>query len=249
MKQQETTIPRSPSPRHWRRRAPAAVFPKRLPAWGLFGLVSGFMLLSLSRLGAAYTPRISASVSAGASAPLVASVTVEARNISNDQPAGWVSFGQVSGMQQLAQQYVRITFRANLLAWGMSIHSNNVEADEQLKQQSRAGGLLNQYINTVVMPIGWQAHNDIRRPPPFPGDPSIPGSGWRYMKDINDADWGRAGGYRNVAFGGGDYANIVPPLGDPVPNRTGFFHVYPEAVGVPVIGPYSGSLIFDIYTE
>lgn len=223
----------------------------------LASLIGGLALLGLGRTGyAAYEAQVSTNIPASATIGAITSLGAQARNISNNQPAPSVSFGAVTGLQ-LAAQYVRIDFRSNLVAWGLSIYSNNTGAAEELRRfrdpqgrlVGRAGGLLHTSTNTVVLPVGWQAHNDVQSTPPTPGDPATPASGWRFMKDRNDADWTTVGGFRNVAFGGSDFANIIPPQGDPIPNRTGFFHTYPEAVGPRAVGSYSGIVGFDIYTE
>lgn len=214
----------------------------------MWGLTIGMLLMLTAFAEAEYTIWASGQVSAEGTVPLAASIRTQARNITDNQPAGEVVFRSITPFT-LADQYVEVTFQDNALIWALSIHSDNQGADEQLRRERRAGGLLHTRDRTVVLAVGWQAHNDVQTPPPSSGDPARGGSGWLFMKDINDADWLQAGGYRNVAFGGPGFANIVGPSG-PVPNTTGVFRVYVESVGDRrLIGLHTGSLILDLYTE
>lgn len=215
----------------------------------LSGLMGVLAALLFGQLGyAAYTVQATGNVPASATVGAIANLGVQARNISDNQQAPSVAFGSVTGLK-LADQYLRITFQDNAPAWGMSIHTNNTGADALLRRESRAGGLLSTSTNTVVMPAGWQAYNDLQTTSPTVGDPSSDAR-WHFIKDINDADWLTAGGYRNVAYGGAGFANVVEPGTTGRPNTTGFFHVYPEVDGRGrAAGSYGGSMVLDLYTE
>ncbi|MFH1540793.1 MAG: T9SS type A sorting domain-containing protein [Elusimicrobiota bacterium] len=181
------------------------------------------------------------------------SLTVALKNISDNQTAERLDFGNISYDEtyKLSQQYLEINFqpRTGSLAWGIDVYTNNTTAETGYQK----GGLLNTSANTSRLPLGWKVF-DSTQSSILNGSPSEESSGWLWLKDRRDVDipetpsddesWSKAqeAGYTKIVYGGFNYSKL--------PDNTlcnSPIYLYVEGVLSNIAaGDYSGTIWFDL---
>lgn len=235
------------------------------------GLVSAICLVAFAVGFAKAAPVMvsSGSVSVSASIVGVATLTITPKLISDNSTTDQLRLGPLSSATTdnwttagiVAPAYVQVAYTDNSV-WEMKIYTDNFPSTTpSTTTWAFQYGALKGLTPGNKMPLAWQAEELIAAPPV--GNPSLPASGWLYVKDRKDVDdpatsgqdesWAAAGGYTNIAYGSALFANFVDPnLGIPSPPNPilgNDFNVYVQALPFANADTYSTSLGFDLINQ
>jgi len=230
---------------------------ERKTIW-LLGVLT--LVLLLAGLGTSLavvdkTGSVPATATVGAST----SLSIQAKNISDNASVSSVSFGTLTGTlgNKRAPQYVEVQVTSNYGGWELEIYTNNFTSppDTGIWGYQYGGMKGTTAGNRVAM--GWQAY----RVTTSVSDPPSDLTGWTYVKDKRDLDipgtspdesWGTAHsqGYTNIAYGGPGYMNVVEPGTTGVPDSDNKLMVYLGGLfGSAAADTYSTTIGFDLYHE
>ncbi len=137
------------------------------------------------------------------------SLSLQARNISNNQAADTVTFGPITAGQAhtLANQYIEIAYSSNYSNYKITTYTDNGYSDG-----TNFYGALIGSDTTRKAAIKWLVADDTSGALPF--DASTADT-WTWYKDKGDPDWVTAsgGGYTTVTYGsGGGFNNLANGL-------------------------------------
>ena len=182
-----------------------------------FLLVLGAALaVGFAGVSEAYTPYASESVGVSATLGISDTLTVQAKNISDNGSVTSVAFGSVTNARVVAPQYVEIDVGSNRNSWELAIYTDNfATAPDTTTWGTQYGGLIGSNTAGNRAPMLWETYDAYWTPGPGVGEEA-----WTHVKDKYDIDTGTnttswagsvSDGYVNIAFGGPDYTNIITP--------------------------------------
>jgi len=226
---------------------------ERRTIW-LTGMLILVLLLGvgISLAGVDRTAGVSATATVGSST----SLSVQAKNISNNASVSSISFGVVSATNKLAPQYVEIQVASNFGSWELEIYTDNFSSPPNTNIWGyQYGGMTGNTAGNRV-PMVWQAY----RTTTSVSDPPTSLSGWTYVKDQSDLDipgtpsdesWATAhsDGYTNIAFGGPDYLMVVEPNGSVLDSDNKLMVYVGGLFGSASADSYSTTVGIDLYHE
>ncbi len=186
-----------------------------------------------------------------------ATLSIQARNVSDNSPRDRIDFGQVTPGTQLGTpgQYIEIGYQSDESLWFIDIYTDNTNWNGGGYQR---GGLVTA-DGRQRAPLMWRVYDDVQ-----PGGvPFNATDDWAWLKDKGDmADldprydesWAGAfdGGYVNICYGGAGYTNLAPyPNTNPSPDvRSASSPIYVYLGGLfgsAGAGDYSTIISFDLY--
>jgi len=184
------------------------------------------------------------------------SLSVQAKNVSDDNPSPKIDFGQVPSGTELGTpgQYVELGYASNESLWFIDIYTNNSNWTGGGYQR---GGLVTSDGKQRV-PLMWRVYDNIQAG----GVAFSTTTDWAWLKDKGDLDdpntsqydesWAGAGSYVNICYGGVGYTNLSPyPNTNPPPDvRSASSPIYVYLGGLfgsGGNGEYSTIISFDLY--
>jgi len=184
-------------------------------------------------------------------------LSVQAKNTSNNSNANSVDFGQVPPETELGipGQYIEIDYESDQSLWFIDIYTDNTNWNGGGYQR---GGLVSSDGKQRV-PLMWRVYDDVQ-----PGGVVFSTTtDWAWLKDKGDQDipntpndesWAKAfsDSYVNICYGGVGYTNLSPyPNTNPSPDvrhATSPIYVYLGGLfGSAGTGDYSTIISFDLY--
>lgn len=185
-----------------------------------------------------------------------ATLTVQAKRISNNVNVSSITFGSLQGgtKNKLAPHYVEVEVDGDYGVWELEIYTDNFSTQPDTNIWGyQYGGMIGTTLGNRT-PMIWQAYRAITSV----SDPPANLDGWTYIKDKKDIDvpgttpdesWVAAhGSYTNIAYGGPGYLNVVEPGTTGVEDTDNKFVVYLGGFfGSAGAGEYSTIISFDLY--
>lgn len=185
-----------------------------------------------------------------------ATLSVQAKKVSDDSDSALIGFGQLTPGTKLAVpgQYIEIDYESDQSLWFINIYTDNTNWSGGGYQR---GGLITTDGKQKV-PLLWRVYDNVQTG----GVPFNTTDDWAWLKDKGDLDdsnttqydesWVGAfsGGYVNICYGGPGYANLSPYPNAPPDVRPGSspIHVYLGGLfGTAGAGEYSTIISFDLY--
>ena len=180
-----------------------------------FLLVLGAALaVGFAGVSEAYTPYASESVGVSATLGISDTLTVQAKNISDNGSVTSVAFGSVTNARVVAPQYVEINVGSNRNNWELDIYTDNfATAPSTTTWGTQYGGLIGATAGNCA-PMLWETYDSTV------STPNTTEGAWTWFKDKHDTGdypWledGVQSGYVNIAFGGPDSMTIISPTVD-----------------------------------
>jgi len=181
-----------------------------------FSLVLGTVLaIGFAGVSEAYTPYQSESVGVSATVGISDTLTLQAKNISDDSNADSIAFGSVANQRVLAPQYVEVNVGSNRNNWELAIYTDNfATAPDTTTWGTQYGGLIGATAGNRA-PMLWETYDEKQATTPATDE-----GAWTWFKDKHDTGdypWledGVQSGYVNIAFGGPDSMTIISPTDD-----------------------------------
>ena len=183
-------------------------------------------------------------------------LSVQAKNVSDDSDAPSIDFGQLDPDTNLdtPDQYIEIDYESDQSLWFINIYTDNTNWSGGGYQR---GGLVTG-DGKQRAPLLWRVYNDVQ----IGGVVFSTITDWAWFKDRGDWDdpnttqydesWVSAfsDGYVNICYGGPSYTNLSPYPNDPPDLRPASSPIYVYLGGLfgsAGAGEYSTIISFDLY--
>jgi hypothetical protein len=188
------------------------------------------------------------SVSVSATVLASATLTTQAKNVSDDQPVSGIGFGNVAGsaIYAVPTAYIEIAYNSGETNWALEVYTNNTN---WTGGSGDRGGLIGQNNTNIRAPLLWQAHDDSITSHPALNQTEVDAGHWTWVKDKGDPDWATSSDYRQVLSGNIDHTWLHGyPGGNGQTSAVSPVAVYlgGKFDGKPV-DAYSTTIVLDLY--
>ena len=165
-------------------------------------MMIGVLALGVCAINVGNAECADATSSVGVSATVLgATLTTQAKNVSDNQPAVEVGFGSVSASTTYAtpSAYIEVAYNANEINWALEIYTNNTGWTGS--PTGDRGGLIGQVNTNSRVPMLWQVYDGAQASHPVLSQSEVDAGNWTWVKDKGDSDWVASQDYRRVLAG------------------------------------------------